>query len=211
MADDIVKKRRPWNYDESKRVFVLPKGTHFDTRILPIIQNLTAMGLTESDVGTIVGYQGENAVDWIEGLKKHWPDVKDALDIGRKIADSNLVAQMYKSACGYEYTKRKFKKDKETGEMVLIEEVVEHQPANAQLAMFVASNRMPEQFKHRIDVTKKGFVIDATQEISAEQIEKLAGALMKEAEKTKIIESEVIEASFEPETENVQIYGEPDV
>jgi hypothetical protein len=87
--------------------------------------------------------------------------------------------------------------------MELYKEVLEHQPANAQLAMFVATNRMPEQFKHRIDITKKGFVIDATQEISAEQIEKLAGALMKEAEKTKVIESEVIEASFE-ETENVE-------
>jgi len=190
-------KGKPWNYDESKRKFVLPPHTHFDAKLLPVIQNLTAMGLTESDIGVIVGYQGIHADDWLNNLKLTHPEVKTAAEIGKYIADSFLVAQMYKAACGYDHVKQEFKRDKETGEMVLFKETLEHQPSNAQLAMFVATNRMPEQFKHRIDITKKGFIIDATQEISAEQIEKLAGKLMEEAKNVKQIESTVIETTFE--------------
>jgi hypothetical protein len=198
-----AEKGKPWNYDEDNRKFVLPKHTKFDPNFLPVIQNLTAMGLTESDIGVIVGYQGEHTNDWLNNLKLIHPEVKDAAAIGKYIADSFLVAQMYKSAVGYDYVTQKFKKDKETGEMELVEESIQHQPANAQLAMFVASNRMPDQFKHRIDLTRKGFIIDASEPISSEQIEKLAGKLLEEAQNVKQIESTVIETTF-METDNVE-------
>ncbi len=190
-----------WQCTEEDRVYKLPLHTRYDPNFLPTIQNLTAMGLTESDIGVIVGFQGKDPSDWLNELKRRHPEVKDAASIGRFIADSVLVAQMYKSACGYEYTKQKFKKDKETGEMELVEETIEHQPANAQLAMFIATNRMPEQFKHKIELTKKGFIIDAAQEVSADQIERLAGALLEESKKVKQVESQIIDAQFE-EIEN---------
>jgi len=31
----------------------------------PIVQNLVATGMTESDIGVIVGFQGKNSNDWL--------------------------------------------------------------------------------------------------------------------------------------------------
>lgn len=185
------------NFKEENRKYVLPMRTRFDPNFLPVIQNLTAMGMTESDIGVIVGYQGKNAHDWVNELKKNHPEVKDAAQIGKMIADSFLVAQMYKSACGYEYVEEEWKLDEDTQEMVKVKEKVVHQPANAQLAMFMATNRMPEQFRHKIELTKKGFIIDSTSEVSSDQIERLAGALMDESKRVKQIESTVIDVEFE--------------
>lgn len=186
---------------EEDRVYKLPLRTKYNPQFLPAIQNLTAMGLTESDIGTIIGFSGKNPDDWINELKRKHPEVRDAAAIGKQIADSFLVAQMYKSACGYEYTKQKYRKNKDTGEMELIEETVEHQPANAQLAMFIATNRMPEQFKHKIELSKKGFIIDSSTEATSDQIERLAGALLDESKRVKQIEATVIDAEF-TETKN---------
>ena len=130
-------------------------------------------------------------------FEKNHPEVKDAAQIGKMIADSFLVAQMYKSACGYEYVEEEWKLDEKTHEMVKVKEKVVHQPANAQLAMFMATNRMPEQFRHKIELTKKGFIIDSTSEVSSDQIERLAGALMDESKRVKQIESTVIDVEFE--------------
>ncbi len=205
----MVQKGKAWNHNSStNRKFVLPKGTRFDPNFLPMIQNLTALGLTEGDIGTIVGYQGRETDVWLNSLKQYYPEVKEAAEIGKQIANSFLVAQMYKSAIGYDYEEIEecFNVDPESGELVKSGEKrkLKHQPGNAQLAMFISTNRMPEQFKHRIDIAKKGFIIDATQEISSDQIERLAGKLMEEARNVKQIESTVIETTFEPtETENV--------
>lgn len=195
----MSKKGKRWNYDESARKFVLPPYTRFDTIMLPVIQNLAAMGLTATDIGVIVGCTPEAAKDWLDNVKKNHPEAREAWAIGAKVADANLVAQMYKTACGYEYTKQKYKADPATGEMTLVEESVEHQPANAQLAMFIATNRMPEHFKHRVELSKQGLVIDSTNEVSADQIERLAGALVKEAERMKVVDATIISAHSEDE------------
>lgn len=196
------KKKNKWAVSEEDRVYKLPLHTRYNPQFLPTIQNLTAMGLTESDIGAIVGFAGKNPDDWLNELKRRHPEVKDASAIGKQIADSFLVAEMYKSACGYEYSKKRYKKNKETGEMELVEETIEHQPANAQLAMFIATNRMPEQFKHKIELSKKGFIIDSSNEATSEQIERLAGALMEESRKVKQIEATVIDTEFTETKEN---------
>jgi hypothetical protein len=206
---ELTDKRQPWNTKERK--YVLPSGTRFDIRLIPIIQNLVAAGMTEADIGAIVGYQGENAENWLAKLKQIHPEVKEACQIGKRIADSFLVAQMYKTAIGYEFLEQKYKRDRETGEMILAEETVNHQPGNAQLAMFIATNHMPEQYKHRLETTKKGYLINATTEITADQIEKLAGKLMDEANRVKQIESTVIETIFEPITARVEEMSEETV
>lgn len=200
MTDNPITKKGPWS--EKQRKFVLPKYTRFNTILLPVLQNLTALGLTESDIGAIVGFQGKNADDWLNDLKRHHPEVKDACAIGKTVADSFLVAQMFRSAIGYEYEEVEYKRDKETGEMVEYKRTVRHQPSNAQLAMFLAVNRMPDQFKQKVEVTKKTFNIDGKIEVSADQIERLAGALINEAKKVKQVENTVIE-SKNLETENV--------
>lgn len=193
--------KRYQHYDEKERRFVLPPRTKFNMELLPILQNLVSVGMTESDIGAIVGYQGKHSDDWLNELKRHNPDVKAACKVGKQIADSFLVAQMFRSAIGYEYEEvdEEYKMD-EDGELVKVGEKVKkkHQPGNAQLAMFVLTNHLPEQYKHRIETTKKGFLVDVSTELSADQIEKLAGALLEgtrkeiQVEPRKYVESTVI-------------------
>jgi hypothetical protein len=169
--------------------------------LLPIVQNLVATGMTESDIGVIVGFQGKNSNDWLNELKRQHPEVMDAYHAGRQIADSIQVAEMYKSAIGYDYPEVdeewKVEKDEETGEETMIKvgekRKIRHQPGNAQLAIFLATNRMPEQFKNRVETTKKSFIINGKVELSGEQIERLAGKLIDEARQVKQIESKVVE------------------
>lgn len=177
-------------FDENKNKFILKKGSFFDTNLLPIIQNLTAQGFTEAEIGAIVGYQGENAGSWIAGIMKSNPEVKDAIKIGRKIADANLVANMYKSAIGYEYEETE---EIVSGDKITIKKKHKHQPGNSTMQMFLAVNHMPEQYKNRVETTKKGFVLNTNVEISGEQIEKLAGKLLDTAKQVKQVESKVID------------------
>lgn len=197
-------------WDQRERKFVLPKHTRFDTNMLPVVQNLTAMGLTERDIGVIVGFQGKNSNDWLNELKRHNIDVKEACRIGKQMADGMLVAQMYKTAIGYEYeeVEEDYKtiqdpSDPDKTKTVKVGEKrkIKHQPGNPQMQMFIAVNHMPEFYKNRIETTKKGFMINADVEVSGEQIEQLAGALMKESKKIKHVDSKVIEgtANVEPE------------
>jgi len=171
--------------------------------LLPIVQNLVASGMTESDIGVIVGFQGKNSDDWLNELKRHHPEVVDAYKAGRQIADSIQVAQMYKSAIGYDYEEVdeewEVVQDKTDPTKLYEVKVGEkrkhrHQPGNAQLAIFLATNRMPEQFKNRVETTKKSFIINGKVELSGDQIERLAGKLFDEARQVKQIESIVVEA-----------------
>ncbi len=198
MSNEIEKKRVPWS--DKERKFILPKNTRWDIKLLPIIQNLVSVGMTEADIGSIVGFQGKNSEDWLNELKRHHPEVKDACAIGKAIADSFLVAQMYRSAVGYEYLEEEWRRDKDTGEMVLNKQTLKHQPANASLAMFIATNHMPEQYKNKVETTKRSFIVNASAELSSDQISKLAGKLIEEADRVKQIENtEIIETEFIPE------------
>jgi hypothetical protein len=191
------KKRLPWS--EKERKFVLPKYTHWDTKFLPVIQNLVSVGMTEADIGAMVGFQGVHAEDWLNELKRHHPEVKEAAAIGKQIADSVLVAQMYRSAVGYDYEEVEYRRDKETGEMVESKRVLKHQPGNAQLAIFMATNHMPDQYKNRVEQTKRSFIINASGEMSEDQISKLAGRLLEESNVREIIDAKVVEIDDESE------------
>lgn len=192
-------KRSPW--DSKERKFVLPKGSQFDTSLLPVIQNLTAQGLTEADIGRIVGFQGAEAASWLSHLKQRNDMVHDAAEVGYRMADAALVAQMYRAAVGYDYeeVEENYGIDKLTGEWGLKGKKVKtkHQPPNPQLAIFLAVNHMPDLYKNRVETTKNGFQIHASTELSAEQIAGLAGKLMDESRKRKQIDSTVVETDNE--------------
>jgi hypothetical protein len=197
-----VKKRKPWS--SKQRKYNLPKRTAFDLVLLPILQNLTAVGMTESDIGAIVGFQGKHSEDWLNELKRNHPEVKDACRVGKEIADSFLVAQMYRTAVGYDYAEIEeiYELDGEGNNVqVGAKRKIKHQPANPQMAMFMACNRMPELFKNRVEQTKKSFIISTNGELSGNQIERLAGLLLEESEKLDIIDAQVVETK-ELEIEN---------
>jgi hypothetical protein len=177
-------------YDDEQQKYVLQKRSYFDSNWLPIIQNLTAQGFTEAEIGAVVGYQGENTGIWISNLMQANPEVKDALKTGRRIADANLVANMYHTAVGYDYEEVE---EIETPKGVTIKRKLKHQPGSPQMQIFLACNHMPELYKNRVETTKRGFTLNTNVEISGEQIEKLAGKLLDTARQVKQIQSKVVE------------------
>jgi hypothetical protein len=186
-----------------KGKYYLPAKSFFPTSLLPVIQNLTALGLNPSEIGTVCGYSGEHSEDWLRNLKQNNSDVLDAVKEGKKIADAALVAKSYQNACGYDYQETEDlynevqdPSDPENTKTVKISTKVKtkHQPGNPTLAMFLLTNHLPNLYKNRIEQTRKGFVINATTELSGEQIERLAGALMSGVQERKQIDSKVIEA-----------------
>lgn len=174
--------------------FVREKGTKYSSELLPILQNLTALGFTESDVGVIAGYQGKRSRDWLDNLKKHYPDVKLACQAGAQLANINLVSKMYQAAVGYDYVEKEQEytfvqdpKDATKTKRVLVKEKekTKHNYGSPHLAMFLACNRMPEYFSNRVEITKKGLSVHLDGELSGAQIERLAGKLIEAAVEKK--------------------------
>ncbi len=193
--------KRLKEFDESKRKFVLPKQAHLDLALLPVIQNILAMGGTEADVGMIVGFQGEDARDWLHNRAKSSEDVKLAIKAGHRMANALLVAQMFRSAIGYDYDETvdeykyydhagtKLKKPVKVSTKVY----KKHQPGNALLATFLSENRMPDLFKRRVELTKKNLNFNVDVEATADQIAELAGKVVEFANERKQIKSTVID------------------
>jgi len=191
-----------WN--ESKRKYILERGTVWDSSLLPVIQNLTACGATAADLGMILGYQGKDAARFIANLKSKIPDFKKAIESGLQPANALLIAHAFRSAIGYDYTEEelwyKLVQDPQNPEK--LKEIPfkrkvfkKHKPGNARLLIFLAENRMPEHFK-RAEQVHKSFNLSA--EIPADEVRRLAGKLddlSKEFTIIKKVESKEVEDS----------------
>ena len=84
--------------------FQIEKGTRFDKNLLPLIQNLSAEGRSEADIGIVLGYAGKDPAQWLKDLKRNHPEVRDAWEAGRQLADLKLVQTAFEVATGYDFT-----------------------------------------------------------------------------------------------------------
>lgn len=176
-------------WGSKKRKNTLRKGAKFDFSFVEPIARMTALGFTEKDLGFIFGVTGEAVHKW----KSRYPELKEEITKLKPVAGAHFVAQMTRSAMGYEYeeeTKRYVPKvDEESGEVgeVLQTRTVKtkHQPGNPQLAMFMATNLFPNLFKNRFEISKQETKIEFKAELSAEEIRSFSGKLLEIAEDVK--------------------------
>jgi len=182
-------------YSDKERKFCLPERTQYDANWLPVIQNLSALGFPAADIGMILGYSGKNARDFIKNLRKNYPDVAEAIRTGVKMANSFLVAQMYKSACGYDYDEVDFKythnEDGSIKNKIETGGKKKRYSGSPQLAMFLAANKMPESFVNRLEISKKSN-LNLFEEVPKDAIKRLAGKLLEFADKRKGVESKEV-------------------
>lgn len=168
-------------------LFIRPKESYFNAADLPVIQNLIGLGFEIDEVGLILGYQG---ADWVRSAAKTVPEYKQAIEMGLKLADANMISEIYKQVTGYNYDEVEdiYKaieafddKGQPTVKLIKVGQKVrhKHQPGNGKLAEFLALNRLPKVFKKSMEITKKSFNLDATTELSADQIDRLAGRLLE--------------------------------
>lgn len=173
--------------------------------LLPIIKNLASKGLTEADIGMIIGYTGRNPGKFLTQLSEKYPDVAIALQVGKDLADTELVTTAFETATGYDFneTMKEYKyvdvEDADgniTGrEKVLVKEkkIKKHMKPDASVLKMLLMSRMPDYFTD----TKKGKDVDPLDDGDSTEAELLrfAGAIMKIAKKQKVVESqEVIDA-----------------
>lgn len=204
--DGVTEFRKPKpkvSWDKKERKWKLAPGARWDEALLPVIQNLAAQGCTESDIGMILGADPERAKGLVSRLKGSHEDVRQAWEAGVRMANVQLVAQMLRSAIGYdvedideEYKYVQDPKDPTKLKEILVAKKVKKrtQPANAALAMFMAANRMPDQFVDRKVLEQRSIELKLDKIPTTEQIETLAGKLANLKEDRKIIEAEIIES-----------------
>jgi hypothetical protein len=180
------------------------KKIKFDLALLPVIQNLASLGKTEADIGMIIGYSGRKPGKFIAQLKKECPDVAIALEVGRRLADIELVTTAFEAAVGYDYTEmtRDYKfveiRDEETGELIRREKTLvkekksdkKQRPDSAILKMLLLS-RLPDYF---IDSKKVTLTQIMEADPTEDEIRRFAGKLMALVNPTKVIEAQVIDS-----------------
>jgi len=202
---DIEKKTKS-EYDKSQygskeRKNKLKKGAKFDFKFIEPIAILTALGLTEKEIGIVFGVTGYAVKKW----KQRYPDLKDAVAEMKSVAASHLVAQMVRSATGYDYEEEdisyKTIRNEETDKLVEIQVgrkvKKRQQPGNPQLAMFLTTNLLPDQFKNRFELTKRESKVNINLALTGKEIREFSGRLLDVADEVdsdrKQVESKVIE------------------
>jgi len=182
----------------------IQKKINFDMALLPVIQNLATLGKSEADIGVIIGYTGRKPKKFIEQLKKDCPDVAIALEVGRRLADIELVTTAFEAATGYDYTEetKDYKivhvVNEETGEVVgeerrLIKhkKMKKHQRPDSAILRMLLLSRLPDYF---IDSKKVTLTQIMEGDPTEDEIRKFAGKLLQLVNPTKVIEAEIIDS-----------------
>ncbi len=182
----------------------ITKKLHFDLSLLPIIQNLAGLGKSEADIGVIIGYAGRKPGKFIEQLKKDCPDVAIALEVGRRLADTELVTTAFEAAVGYDYTEetKDFKyvdvRAEETGEvigrtkvLVKVKNSKKHQRPDSAILRMLLISRLPDYF---IDSKKVTLTQIMDTDPTEDEIRRFAGKLMELVRPTKVIEAEIVDS-----------------
>ena len=185
---------------------IVKTKTKLDMALLPVIKNLAAKGLTEADIGMIIGYTGRNPGKFLAKLSEECPDVLIALQAGKRLADTELVTTAFETATGYSY-KEQIKEyvyddvvneaGEPTGERIKIlvkqKDSKKHMRPDASVLKMLLMSRLPDYFTD----SKKAKEDDGMGDVDPTEAEILraAGTIMKVLKPltTKNVESKVID------------------
>jgi len=190
------------DYDAPKP---LKEGEHWVDRYKPEYaeqaERLKAVGFTNKDLAYNFGISLYGLKTW----RDKFPDFKAACNRGKHFIIKKIAAKGLMEAVGYNYetSKTRIIKDKD-GNVQKIEEThfKNHQAANNNLLIFLLCNLAhqlglaPEEnwtSKQKMEIEQKNMNVEITGKVAADQIERLAGALLKEEETRKQINSTVVE------------------
>ena len=180
--------------------FELQKSTELSPDILPVIQNLATQGFTLADIGMFLGFAGKDPEGWIRRLQEKYPDIKEALQVGKSAADMELIRTAFNEAVGYwieeeEVTQQKIQNPTDPTKTKWVDKWKKNKKRfvapNAVLLFKLLCSRLPEYFSdiRKIEVDKK--IMELKGNIDDEILE-FAGAL-GEAVRRKKIESKIVE------------------
>ena len=175
---------------------------HYKPEYADQAARLSAVGFSVKDLAYNFG-----VTEWaIRRWKECIPEFKQACDMGKHFQLKKLVAKGLMEAAGYDYQSKKTRVIKSAdGTVQKIEETIfdNHQPANNNLLLFLVCNLSHQlglpaeemwQSKQKMEIEQKNLQVEITGKVAAEQIERLAGALI-DGNKRKAIDSKVVDES----------------
>jgi len=172
----------------AKKKYQLALRSKFNPALLPAITNLVGLGCSEADIGLILGYAGKDARQWIKGLKKRNMDVRDACELGKRMANVALVSRAWQLAVegyNYEETEETYK----DGKLVETKIKKKHNKPNTALLQTLLRSRLPQDFSQKIQIDKRTMNVDV--DVDAE-VDRVFGNLInrKKVESTEVKETE---------------------
>lgn len=205
------------------------KGAKFDWEFVQIAARLVAAGMTETQVGFVLGVKPATIKQW----KRRYEEFKVATDnksSAKQVAVAHLVASGLQAAMGYDYedvdvTMKRIKNkewepdDPDSEEFVFIVEKetrkTKHRPPDKDLLQFFLLNLTDEYRNTKsitIEETKRVTNVNITGVLESSDIRKLAGAAFKTADsmdkETKRVESKVVDV-IDGEVQDVSSIGPP--
>jgi hypothetical protein len=113
------------------------KHREFTERELRLITALYEMGTTDQDIASTLGIKRPTLI-----LMMQRQGITDTIKAGKGSANRKVMAALYNSATGYDYTEEHFIRD--TGTKI---EVRKHQPGSDTARIFWLCNREPEEWQ----------------------------------------------------------------
>jgi len=172
-----------------------------------IAARLIGAGFSENDLS----YTFDVPASAIKGWKRSFPSFKKACNDGKRGQLKRLVASGMREAAGYDWmvtkTKTTYKVMPDGSKIVSdieTQDIPMHQAGNATLATFMMCNLSNQlkltdeeafKSKQKVEVENKNLNINVTAELVGEQIDRLAGKLLKGS--AKQIEADVMETRDE--------------
>ena len=187
----VVKRTKKFEIEKRQKVNIEP--------LLPVIQNLTSMGHSIADIGMILGYAGKDKRAWLNNLKENNPEIQEAIEAGKNLADAELVKTAFKEVTGYtiEEIKTEYKAIQDSKNPDKVKWVAtkktknpKYIQPNAILLFKLLCSRLPDYFadSKKIEINKTNLDI---KDVTAEEIRRFSGKF------AKLLDAEVTDAKFE--------------
>ena len=108
-------------------------------------------GLTNEQIAEQIGINQDTLYTWI----KRFPEIAEALKIGKEDADLQVENALFKSACGYDYEEitEELKWDNKTRSYVMkvTKKLTKHQPPSNTAQIFWLKNRRAENWRDKVE------------------------------------------------------------
>ncbi len=125
------------------------RPTKFNEQIEGVMINLFKLGKTDKEVAAIIGVDEGTINNWKKSQVKFFKSLKEA----KNVKDQTVVRSLLERASGY--TCKETKVSVVNGEVVETE-IEKHYPPDATSMIFWLKNRMPKEWRDRIEQKVEG-------------------------------------------------------
>lgn len=121
------------------------RPTKWEPRFVAIVAGMTEVGATDREIAE----QLKVTVRTLNFWKKDYPDLVDAMRVGKNSADNRVEMTLYHRAVGYTYESEKIFNHQ--GKIIRAK-TIEHVPPDTTAAIFWLKNRRPAEWREKQDV-----------------------------------------------------------